>query len=280
MTWANARQVTARQLSYAQNAEDIVLWRAFKNQGTGFYVDVGAHHPVGGSVTKIFSDHGWRGINIEPIPHLLALFDKERPRDINLNVGIADRSGSMPFWTVVDDPERSTFNRELGEGYIRERRRVEVADIPVERLDVLLEKHVPRDVAIDILKIDAEGFEKQVLDSVDLRRWKPAVVTAEHNFFETWEPILLKAGYKLTLYDGLNRFYAHESRPDLVPALSLPALRSMDRFEHWLHVHQLEQAHERVRQLEARVTELERERTPLGLASGLARRVVKRVLKA
>lgn len=242
-------------LSYAQNAEDIVLWRALKGVSNGFYVDVGAHHPVGGSVTKIFSDRGWRGINIEPIPHLCALFTAARPRDINLNVGIANQSGSMPFWTVVDDQERSTFNRELGEGYIREKRKVDVSTIPVERLDTLLEKHVPEGVRIDLLKVDAEGFERQVLESVTLTRWQPSVITAEHNYYESWEGLLWEAGYRLTMYDGLNRYYVHESRLELEQALSLPALRSMDRFEPWLYVHRLEQAYARISQLEGELAQ-------------------------
>jgi FkbM family methyltransferase len=260
-------------LSYAQNAEDIVLWRALKGVPNGFYVDVGAHHPTGGSVTKNFYDRGWSGINIEPIPHLLALFKTERPRDVNLNVGIADQRGSMPFWTVVKDPERSTFNRELGEGYVREKREVEVSEIAVEPLHVLLERHVPAGRHIDLLKIDAEGFERQVLESAQLEKWTPSVVTAEHNFYETWEPILFDAGYELALYDGLNRYYFHESRPELRAPLSLPALRSMDRFEPWLHVHQLQQAYARIHELEARVQALEATRT-----SARARRVAKGLL--
>lgn len=262
-------------LSYAQNAEDIVLWRALKGVSNGFYVDVGAHHPEGGSVTKIFSDRGWRGINIEPLPHLCALFAGARPRDVNLNVGIANQSGSMPFWTVVEDPERSTFNRELGEGYIREKRAVEVSDIPVERLDTLLDQHVPAGVHIDLLKIDAEGFERQVLESANLKKWKPSVVTAEHNFFETWENILLDSGYRLTMYDGLNRFYVHEQHEDLADALSLPPLQSMDRFETWLHVHQIEQAQTRIRDLEHQLA-IARQSTRAKLGQ-LARKVLGRL---
>ena len=53
-------------ISYAQNAEDVLLNRAFAGRGDGFWIDVGASDPVVNSVTKHFSDHGWRGINVEP----------------------------------------------------------------------------------------------------------------------------------------------------------------------------------------------------------------------
>ena len=54
-------------ISYAQNFEDVILWRAFKNLQNGFYVDVGANDPINDSVTQAFYEKGWRGINIEPI---------------------------------------------------------------------------------------------------------------------------------------------------------------------------------------------------------------------
>jgi len=53
-------------VSYAQNYEDVMLWRALKHIENGFYIDVGAAWPSEHSVTKLFYDEGWRGINIEP----------------------------------------------------------------------------------------------------------------------------------------------------------------------------------------------------------------------
>ena len=71
-------------ISYAQNGEDIILNRVFMGEKNGFYIDVGAGKPNDDSVTKVFYDLGWRGINIEPHPENFHLLDKERKRDINL----------------------------------------------------------------------------------------------------------------------------------------------------------------------------------------------------
>src|SRR5262245_16124010 len=49
---------------YSQFYEDYILGYVFKNQKTGFYVDVGANDPDKSSVTKYFYLAGWRGINI------------------------------------------------------------------------------------------------------------------------------------------------------------------------------------------------------------------------
>ena len=73
-------------ISYAQNFEDVILWRVFKDIISGFYIDVGAYHPRIDSVTKWFYDQGWNGINIEPSKEYLDRFYDERPRDLNLNL--------------------------------------------------------------------------------------------------------------------------------------------------------------------------------------------------
>src|SRR5262249_55301667 len=82
-------------VSYAQNFEDVMLWRALKHVDKGFYIDVGAAAPRDDSVTCAFSERGWRGINIEPNPYLFAELVNERPRDINLSVAVGDRAGTL-----------------------------------------------------------------------------------------------------------------------------------------------------------------------------------------
>lgn len=67
MTQITETYTDGRRISFAQNGEDIRLLRAFIEQPTGFWVDVGANHPINDSVTKLFSLRGWRGINVEPV---------------------------------------------------------------------------------------------------------------------------------------------------------------------------------------------------------------------
>ncbi|MFA7355121.1 MAG: SAM-dependent methyltransferase, partial [Sulfurimonadaceae bacterium] len=70
--------------SYSQEGEDMILRRLFEQQPNGFYVDVGAHHPKRFSNTYFFYKKGWRGINIDAMPNSMELFNKIRPRDINI----------------------------------------------------------------------------------------------------------------------------------------------------------------------------------------------------
>jgi hypothetical protein len=53
-------------ISFAQNFEDEMLWRALKQVNDGLYIDVGARPPDLDSVTRTFYDYGRRGINVEP----------------------------------------------------------------------------------------------------------------------------------------------------------------------------------------------------------------------
>ena len=50
--------------SYAQNFEDVIIMRCFKDVEEGFYIDVGAQDPESDSVTRVFYERGWSGINI------------------------------------------------------------------------------------------------------------------------------------------------------------------------------------------------------------------------
>jgi hypothetical protein len=71
-------------VSYSANAEDVLLRRLFPGPEAGFYVDVGAAHPIWESDTKALRDRGWCGINVEPQEEFLAELRRERPDDVNL----------------------------------------------------------------------------------------------------------------------------------------------------------------------------------------------------
>ena len=75
--------------SYSIEGEDrIVRALLWQKHDKGFYVDVGAHHPFRFSNTYLFYTQGWSGINIDATPGSMKAFNKYRPRDINLEVGV------------------------------------------------------------------------------------------------------------------------------------------------------------------------------------------------
>lgn len=214
-------------VSYAQNGEDVVLSRLFLDH-RGFYVDVGAGHPLRDSTTKIFCDRGWRGVNIEPHPGLFSKLRLSRPRDRNLCCAIGDTGGIQDLHVYPGRWGWSTVNSEVIERHREKGLRASIVRVEVRQLEtVLREVQPPR---IDFLKVDVEGSESAVLRSVDLSRWAPRVIVMEATLpgeptpsHEEWESLLSAHSYTMTLFDGLNRFYVSESDADAQEKLSVPA---------------------------------------------------------
>ena len=221
MQWMGVEDIPTKVVSYAQNQEDILLARAFP-ESRGLYLDVGANHPVFHSVTKLFSDRGWRGINVEPSPPVFAELQAARPRDINLNVGVAHGADTLLFYDTPDRHGWSTFRIELAEHYRELGVKVVERPISVVPLAEICDQHVGART-IDFLKIDAEGFEQHVLLGADFSRWRPRVIVIENAWSVLWEHLILEANYLKAAFDGLNNFYVRGEEPELLPAFATTA---------------------------------------------------------
>jgi FkbM family methyltransferase len=167
--------------SYAQEGEDMVLRRFLEGRATpGFFVDVGAHHPVRFSNTYFFYKQGWRGINIDAMPGSMEPFKKVRPRDINIEAAVAQESRELTY-SIFNDPALNGFDAELSEtrdklaGY----HIVQRVKIQTQTLAQILEQNLPAGTKIDFLTVDVEGFDLQVLASNDWTRFRPELVLAE-----------------------------------------------------------------------------------------------------
>jgi FkbM family methyltransferase len=213
-------------VSYAQTGEDVVLARLFTAQD-GFYVDLGAGHPVYDSVTKHFSDRGWQGLNVEPLPEQFALLSAYRPRDVCRQVAVTDRPGRAVLYVhPVENLGCTTLVPEYAPA-VRDGVEPDTVEVETVRLmDLLAEHHVDR---IDFLKIDVEGSEAVIINDTDWSVVRPRVLVIKATVptnttpsHEPWEGPLLSAGYVCTLFDGLNRFYAQADDVEAIAALSTP----------------------------------------------------------
>lgn len=212
--------------SFAQNYEDVILWRVLKDVEIGFYVDCGAYSPTSHSVTKAFYDRGWRGINIEPVPHLLNTFHDQRPDDINLNIALSDHSDGAVLYEILDTG-LSTFNSKTVREHIEAGLVARSIDVRTDCLSNVLALYPGNE--IHFLKIDVEGAERAVLSGLNLASHRPWIVLVEAvhprtnkpNHLE-WEPLLLSQGYDFAYFDGLNRFYVAHEHHDLCDRLAVP----------------------------------------------------------
>lgn len=204
-----------RFTSYSMNFEDVILHRLFAGKAIGFYVDVGAGHPFYENDAMALYSVGWSGINIEPNAHFNALLGEHRSRDKNFCVVVGEQPGMTTYYEVVGTG-LSTCDSANAEKARRQGYSVVEHEIAIRTLgDILSEVRPP---AIDLLKIDVEGWEEQVLKGNDWERDRPSVIMMEATFPETplrrpsdAREYLEERGYRFAYFDGLNDFYVERN---------------------------------------------------------------------
>ncbi len=212
-------------VSYAQNFEDVMLWRALGGVGHGRYIDLGAADPAIQSVTRAFYERGWRGINVEPHPGLFARLAAARTEDINLNCAVGQAEGVRDLFLIGRDDRLSTTapavaEAHAGQGHAGLGGAGRQVRIPVRTLAQLCALYAAS--PIHFLKIDTEGAEAAVLQGADFTQWRPWIILIEalHPVslaptHAEWEGMLRGAGYHFVYFDGLNRFYVADEQARL-----------------------------------------------------------------
>ncbi|HSX39549.1 MAG TPA: FkbM family methyltransferase [Candidatus Saccharimonadales bacterium] len=203
------------QHSYSQHHEDLVIEKLLKDSHSGFYVDVGAYDPVRFSNTKRFYDKGWNGINIEPDNQSYSKFVDERPKDINLNVGVGVSSEKLEYYKFSTQT-LSTFSKEEAQNYIKQGYKLEgTLLIEVLPLSEILKKHCSAK-KISFFSIDTEGFDLKVLESNDWNLFRPELIcieSAKHTIDSTGsraqdiDTYLSQIRYSKVYDNGLNSIY-------------------------------------------------------------------------
>ncbi len=139
----------------------------------------------------------WTGLMVEPVPYvferLTANYDGVEGVT-PVNAAVADRNGLLPFFHLeeVSGEELAelpdwydgigSFLRDVVVSHADEMPDIEqrITTIEVEALtfDTLLERHGL--ASIDLLLIDAEGYDAEILRSIDLDRHRPRLMVYEH----------------------------------------------------------------------------------------------------
>ena len=226
--------------SHSQNFEDVLLWRCLQDVANGFYVDVGAYEPDLDSVTRAFSDRGWRGVNVEPALEPFTSLQRRRPHDVNLSVVAGREPGTITFFDVAGTG-LSTADPTIAKSHKDSGFRVSSRTVPVLPLAEICRRYAPGE--IHFLKIDCEGTEAAVLAGADFKHYRPWIIlieaTAPNSQVQThasWEPSLLAAGYQFAWFDGLNRFYVASEHGDrLILKIQMPP----NVFDHFVRVSNL-----------------------------------------
>lgn len=194
-----------KQVHYAQNCEDVMIRSLFPKGYSGFYVDVGAHHPYRISNTYLLFKQGWRGINIDANPETIQFFKKARPDDINLNIGVSKSTNTLTYHRF-SDPAVNTFDKNHAEQF-KEKSWISYlgsTEVQTQSLEEILFEHLPKSQSIDVLSVDVEGLDLEVLKSNNWSSYRPKVIVVEVPNFDIESmnnnliySFLYENGYKL-----------------------------------------------------------------------------------
>lgn len=192
--------------SYSQCGEDILLARIFAEVGNGFYVDVGCNHPEKISNTYLLYQRGWSGICVDPHEVFAPLYREFRPRDVFLPMAVSATKTSLDIF----------YGAELGLSSAKQQHHlVNKVTVPARKLrDILDERDVARD--FELLSVDVEGFEIDVLESLDFSVYRPRIIVAEYNGGSVnleLLPFLVGKGYQIIAVTEYN--FVATSRFDL-----------------------------------------------------------------
>lgn len=208
-----------RFVSYAQNFEDVMLWRALRTVEGGFYIDIGAQDPIVDSVSYGFYLQGWRGLHVEPSVQYAEKLRTARPDEVVEQLLISD-SGQPTEFFVIADTGLSTANQSIAAQHAESGFAMSTSVVSSASLDDLFDKHqVPN---VHWLKVDVEGLEADVISSWKHSTVRPWILVIESTVpmtrqqnHEGWDGLVLEKGYKFVYFDGLNRFYLHSDHLDL-----------------------------------------------------------------
>ena len=202
-----------KKSNFSQNSEEQVLRDFFSDINNGFYIDVGCHHPRRFSNTALLYKNGWNGINIDASAKSLKLFNVFRKRDENICALISEKPEKLNYYYFDDSALNGIWSfqkvnslKNLGYKVINEQY------IVTQRLDNIITNFEIKNNRIDLLDIDVEGYDFQVLKSIDLSLFDVRVILIETGNNENEiAKYLLKYNYSFYKKIDRNSFFLKDS---------------------------------------------------------------------
>lgn len=171
------------QATYSQHGEDLVFLNIFDQLGIkdAKWLDLGAHHPSRISNTKLLYERGHSGVNIEANSHLIGEFMKQRPRDKNIQLGVAPFPGTAILYMFDDFSGRNTIS--ISEiDYVHAQCGMDIKGhqvIEVQTIDHIVQTFCADKQYPELLNCDVEGMDFDVLSDADFSKSSPVIICVE-----------------------------------------------------------------------------------------------------
>jgi FkbM family methyltransferase len=165
-----------KKKTYAMVKEDVFINNYFK-KNIGFFVDVGAYHPLELSNTYLLYKRGWNGINIDINSLSIDYINYIRPDDTNINIAVANKKSIKTIYYQKKKSPLNTLNSKLANKHFSGN--FKKKKIKSDKLSSIIEKTKYKGIKINFLNIDAEGNDFEVLKSLNFKTHKPKLICVE-----------------------------------------------------------------------------------------------------
>jgi FkbM family methyltransferase len=169
-----ARKLFMKSANYyfAQWGEDITSTYLLGKSQTGFYIDIGSNDPVHYSNTFKLYLQGWKGILVDGNNKLIEKTKKIRKKDIAVHGIVSNKKEETVFY-IAEDSLMSSIHPDQTSKPLEKITAVTIT------LDEIIERYLPKNQNIDLLSIDVEGHDFEVLQSIDLNKYRPSLIIVE-----------------------------------------------------------------------------------------------------
>ena len=179
-----AKKVLSKYLYafFSQHCEDVMLSMLITRDllpKKGFYVDLGAFHPLEYSNTAMLNLFGWHGVNVDANPDVIEKFKIYRPKDSNVCVGISDQNEALNYHRFHQNGINTFCEKHAAKMLSKGARLELVVEVECRSVNEILELYVPNEQHIDVLNIDLEGLDEQIIRALDWKKYAPTVVLTE-----------------------------------------------------------------------------------------------------
>ena len=178
---------------------DTILDTLFQKKENGFFIELGANDGLTQSNTAFFElNRNWKGILIEPSPAAFELCKKNRPNSTCFNYACVSNTFTEQY--IYGDFTGCLMSSVNGE----RKNKPATIKVPVRTLESILDEIKPSE--IDILSLDTEGYELNILEGLNLKKYRPQYLLIEVYTKDYTMLVNYLESYNYTLIDNISNY--------------------------------------------------------------------------